>query len=68
MYKESDPPTNRLKEDYDKATDELKTARREKSERERIMERDQLKIEKLQQHARVNKELMEKMKEHLHSE
>ena len=68
FVKETDHPTTRLKEDYDKATDELKTARREKSERERIMERDQLKIEKLQQHARVNKELMEKMKEHLHSE
>ena len=57
----------RLKDDYDKATEELKAARKDKTERERIIERDQLKIEKLQQHARVNKELMEKMKEHLHS-
>ena len=40
---------------------------KERIAKERAMEKEQQKIEKLQQNARANKELMDKMKENIQS-
>lgn len=45
----------------------LNALQKERIAKEKAMERDRERIEKLQQNARVNKELMEKMKENIHS-
>lgn len=49
----------RIQKEYDHVV-------KERSQKEKAMEKDHLKIEKLQHQARVNKEMMDKMKESIH--
>ena len=54
-------------EDHERAKREHDALTKERIAKDRAMEKDHLRIEKLQQNARANKELMEKMKENIHS-
>ena len=54
-------------EEHEQAKRDQDTLAKERIARDRAAEKDHLRIEKLQQNARANKELMEKMKENIHS-
>ena len=60
-------PLFRVVEDHERARKEHESLAKERIAKDRAMEKDHLRIEKLQQNARANKELMEKMKENIHS-
>jgi hypothetical protein len=55
-------------EDHERARRDHDALAKERIAKDRAMEKDHLRIEKLQQNARANKELMEKMKDNIHSE
>ena len=57
----------RVAEDHERARKDQEALAKERIAKDRAMEKDHLRIEKLQQNARANKELMEKMKENIHS-
>lgn len=57
----------RLVEELARSEREQDSLGKERIAKERAMEKDQQKIEKLQQNARANKELMDKMKDNIHS-
>lgn len=58
---------HRLVEELARSEREQDSLGKERIAKERAMEKDQQKIEKLQQNARANKELMDKMKDNIHS-
>ena len=55
-------------QEQERAKREREVLAKERLAKDRAAEKDHLRIEKLQQNARANKDLMEKMKENIHSE
>lgn len=61
-------PVGRVVQEHERTRREQDVLAKERIVKDRAMEKDHQRIEKLQQNARANKELMEKMKENIHSE
>lgn len=57
----------RLQDEFDKLQKDFDLLSNERNLKNKVLEKDHVKIEKLQHQARINKEVMEKMKESIHS-
>ncbi|XP_063673866.1 protein FAM184A-like isoform X3 [Bolinopsis microptera] len=66
-YRSLEEKYDRVVEDHEQAKRDHDVLAKERIAKDRAMEKDHLRIEKLQQNARANKELMEKMKENIHN-